>query len=67
MPNGKPAGVKCIHLTEDYRCRIFHSPERPEVCRRFKAEEIVCGKDRREAIKNLAALEGIDYTRLLRL
>ena len=67
MPDGKPAGVKCIHLTEDNRCRIFHGRERPEVCKRFKAEEIICGKNRMDAFKNLAMLEGIDYLSLINL
>ncbi|MBN2610512.1 MAG: YkgJ family cysteine cluster protein [Bacteroidales bacterium] len=65
MPNGKPAGVRCIHLTEDYRCNIFNSPLRPRVCEQFKAEEIICGKNREEAIRNLAALEEIDYSDFL--
>jgi Fe-S-cluster containining protein len=67
MPGGKPAGTRCIHLTKDYRCGIYWSPERPEVCRRFKAEEIVCGKNRTEAFRNLASIEGIDYEKLLLL
>ncbi|MBL8300799.1 MAG: YkgJ family cysteine cluster protein, partial [Rhodanobacteraceae bacterium] len=36
MPRGKPAGVRCIQLTDDNRCAIFHSPERPEVCGRLR-------------------------------
>jgi len=40
MPNGKPAGTRCIHLTDEYRCSIFTSPERPRVCGGFKAEYI---------------------------
>src|SRR3972149_4651230 len=58
MPDGKSAGTRCIHLTEDYRCSIFGSSDRPKVCRQFKAEEIICGKNREDAIKNLALLEG---------
>ncbi len=67
MPHGKPAGTKCIHLTKDYRCSIFHSPERPNVCHQFKAEELICGKDRKEAIKIMAELEKIDYRDLLKI
>jgi hypothetical protein len=67
MPEGKEAGTRCIHLTADYRCNIFASPERPEVCQQFKAEEIVCGKKREDAFRNLALLEGIDYLPLLEL
>lgn len=59
MPNGKPAGVRCIHLTNDYRCAIFNSPDRPRVCDGFKAEKLVCGNNRLEALTILADLEGI--------
>ncbi len=57
MPEGKPAGVKCIHLTDDYRCAIFTHPDRPEVCARFLAEPEICGKTREEALQILFELE----------
>ncbi len=57
MENGKPAGVRCIHLTEDYRCDIFDSPDRPNVCARFMAEPDFCGSTRDEAMKILTMLE----------
>ncbi|GAK84964.1 hypothetical protein JCM19238_2544 [Vibrio ponticus] len=28
MPNGKPAGVRCIQLNEHNLCKIFGQPER---------------------------------------
>ena len=55
MPGGKPAGVKCIHLREDYRCGIYE--QRPKVCIDFQAEELVCGNDRQEALSILSQLE----------
>jgi Fe-S-cluster containining protein len=55
MPGGKPVGVRCIHLTEDYRCAIYD--RRPKLCRDFKAEELVCGRSREEAMKILSDLE----------
>lgn len=58
MPNGKPAGVRCIHLTEDYRCAIFESIDRPSVCGGFMAELLICGNSRLEALNILAELEG---------
>ena len=61
MPGGKPAGVRCIHLTEDYRCAIFNSPERPGVCDRFKAEPEVCGESREDAMMILSSLEGQSF------
>jgi len=57
MPNGKPAGVPCIHLTSDYSCAIFNHPERPKVCADFKAEELICGRNRMEALQTLTKLE----------
>lgn len=59
MPNGKPAGVRCIHLTDDYRCAIFTDPERPKACAQFQAEEEFCGTDRIEALQILTELEAI--------
>jgi Fe-S-cluster containining protein len=56
MPDGKPAGVPCIHLTNDYSCALYDSPERPKVCRDFKAEPEFCGSNREEAIKILNGL-----------
>lgn len=59
MPNGKPAGVRCIHLTDDFKCAIFFSPERPKVCADFKADEEVCGSTREQALINLQVLEDL--------
>ncbi|HIZ50741.1 MAG TPA: YkgJ family cysteine cluster protein [Candidatus Pseudomonas excrementavium] len=53
MPQGKPAGVACIHLAADRRCNIFHSPDRPAVCAGFLADEQVCGHSAEEAVQIL--------------
>lgn len=58
MPKGKPAGVPCIHLDEEYLCKIFNSPERPKVCSAFQAEESICGENRDMAMATLTYLEG---------
>jgi Fe-S-cluster containining protein len=55
MPEGKPAGVRCIHLRENYACAIYD--DRPKVCRDFRAEEEVCGRNRQEALTLLTWLE----------
>jgi len=55
MPEGKPGGVQCIHLQQDYSCGIYE--DRPKVCRDFKAEELVCGNSREEALLILSKLE----------
>ena len=57
MPDGKPAGVRCIHLSAGYRCMIYNHPDRPVVCGQFKADEEVCGTSREEAILLLGILE----------
>jgi len=57
MPDGKPAGVRCIHLNAEFLCAIFGRPERPAVCAGFKAEEQLCAADRESAIRLLGWLE----------
>ncbi|GLS92262.1 hypothetical protein GCM10007916_33320 [Psychromonas marina] len=57
MPNGKPAGVRCLNLGEDYRCKIFGLPERPALCDGFKANLDVCGTSREEALQLISILE----------
>lgn len=57
MPNGKPAGVRCIQLTDDNRCAIFGQPERPKVCGGLKPEVAMCGPDRGHALGWLDVLE----------
>jgi len=49
MPDGKPAGVRCIQLTEDLKCAIFYDPLRPAVCEGFKAELLFCGNSADDA------------------
>ncbi|HZW51442.1 MAG TPA: YkgJ family cysteine cluster protein [Rudaea sp.] len=57
MPNGKPAGVRCIQLDESNRCQLFGKPERPQVCRRLKPKPAMCGANRDEALAILTRLE----------
>jgi Fe-S-cluster containining protein len=61
MPDGKPAGVRCIQLSEDNLCNIFGSPDRPAVCSQFKAEDLICGNSRDEALKILSDLENSHF------
>jgi hypothetical protein len=56
MPDGKPVGIRCVHLTEDYRCAIYNHPLRPKSCAGFKAEPEFCGSDRDEALQILFSL-----------
>jgi Fe-S-cluster containining protein len=57
MPNGKPAGVRCIQLDDDNRCKLFGHPERPEVCVRLRPSLPMCGNNRDEAMAALTHLE----------
>ena len=57
MPDGKPAGVRCVQLTSDLRCALFGLPERPAVCVSFHAMEAMCGAAADEAMRYLAELE----------
>lgn len=57
MPHGKPAGVRCVQLTDDDRCQLFGKPERPEICSRLRPSEEMCGSTREEALVYLSALE----------
>ena len=57
MPEGKPAGVRCVQLSEDLRCLLYGKPERPAVCVSFSASLSMCGVSREEALSYLRLLE----------
>ncbi|MBF8176343.1 YkgJ family cysteine cluster protein [Herminiimonas contaminans] len=57
MPNGKPAGVRCVQLDERNLCRIFGQPERPAVCGGLQPQAEMCGSSREEAMIYLMTLE----------
>ena len=57
MPDGKPAGVRCVQLTDDLRCAIFGMPERPEVCVRLRPAMEMCGTSADQALATLNELE----------
>ena len=57
MPNGKPAGVPCVQLDEQMRCRVFGRPERPDFCGGLQPSAEMCGTDRVQAIAWLTRLE----------
>ena len=57
MPNGKPAGVACVQLTEDFRCAIFGKPERPHCCSGLNPSMEMCGESRDQALEWLTSLE----------
>jgi len=57
MPQGKPAGVACAHLTADYLCELFGHPKRPAVCGSLQPSLTMCGQHRDEALAYLQELE----------
>ena len=57
MPNGKPAGVRCVNLNDENLCTLYGRPERPTFCSGWKPDRELCGKNFVQAMKNIAALE----------
>ncbi len=57
MPQGKPAGVRCVQLDAAGRCRIFGQPGRPAVCSSLRPSAQMCGDGRGHAMRWLAWLE----------
>lgn len=57
MPGGKPAGVRCVQLGDDLRCRIFGSPERPACCGGLQPSAQMCRDSAPAALAWLTDLE----------
>lgn len=57
MPEGKPAGVRCVQLNELNLCQLFGDPSRPAVCERFTFDVSVCGEHSEQALATLIWLE----------
>lgn len=57
MPNGKPAGLRCVQLDEENRCMIFGKPERPAFCAGLQPSAEMCGDSREAAMVWITALE----------
>ncbi len=57
MPEGKPAGVRCVQLDDDCRCLLFGKPERPAVCAGLQPSAEMCGESATEAMSFLIMLE----------
>ena len=59
MPHGKPAGIPCVQLDDDLRCRLFGRPERPAFYGSLRPSADMCGIDRSDALARLSALEAL--------
>jgi len=57
MPQGKPAGVRCVQLDARGLCRLFGQPERPAVCASLAPSPSMCGSRAEEALLYLSRLE----------
>ncbi|MFZ5815249.1 MAG: YkgJ family cysteine cluster protein [Bacillota bacterium] len=57
MPEGKPAGVRCVQLSDENRCLLFGKPERPAVCASLQPSAEMCGETAAEALAWLTWLE----------
>lgn len=57
MPHGKPAGVACVQLDEQWRCKLFGRPDRPAFCVSLRPSMDMCGTGREQASALLEALE----------
>ena len=57
MPDGKPAGVPCVQLDEELRCKVFGKPVRPSFCGGLQPSAAMCGTSREEAMRWLSQVE----------
>ena len=57
MPEGKPAGARCVQLDADLRCALFGLPQRPAVCASLRPSVAMCGGSREHALLWLTDLE----------
>ena len=57
MEGGKPAGVRCVQLSADNRCKLFASPLRPAVCGSLQPGRDMCGASPEEALQRLTEWE----------
>ena len=57
MPNGKPAGVRCVNLDDSNNCTIHNSAQYPSICRSFPADIAMCGITNEHANKYIEEME----------
>ncbi|WP_114417791.1 YkgJ family cysteine cluster protein [Marinospirillum perlucidum] len=56
-PQGKKAGLRCVHLNQELLCDLFGQAARPRACADFHFDTSVCGQQREEALDNIQWLE----------
>ncbi|HEY0635067.1 MAG TPA: YkgJ family cysteine cluster protein [Gammaproteobacteria bacterium] len=57
MLDGKPAGTRCVQLSEANLCLLWRNPSRPAVCSSFSPSQETCGNNRDHAMSYLSQLE----------
>lgn len=57
MPHGKPAGVPCVQLDDELRCKVFGTLDRPAFCGGLQPSVEMCGESREQALAWLTRLE----------
>jgi len=57
MPHGKPAGIPCVQLQDDFSCALFGHPSRPAFCGSLQPSEEMCRGSAAEALEFLSLLE----------
>ncbi len=57
LPEGKAAGVRCLHLTAEIRCALFGLPERPSTCVGLQPQREMCGESSEQAMGTLLRWE----------
>lgn len=59
MPDGKPAGVRCVNLARGNLCTVYGGERYPPVCRNFKPSHEMCGETGEHAEAYLKRLEAL--------
>ncbi|MGQ4660524.1 YkgJ family cysteine cluster protein [Lysobacter sp. F6437] len=57
MPDGKPAGVACVQLDAQLRCKLFGKAERPAFCASLRPGPDMCASSRDQAMAALGEME----------
>ena len=57
MSGIKAAGIACVYLDAQKRCRLFGKDERPAVCGALQPDVDICGETAAQAMELIAALE----------
>jgi hypothetical protein len=63
LPQGKRAGERCPHLTDDIRCALFGKPERPSCCSGLAPAPDMCGESTAQAMTTLLGWEALTKPR----